>query len=77
MLNWVDLVGLGYSIRLRDLNGVGLGDLLLVDDLTLNRDRDWNWDLDWDLVDVEFRLDASHRRSDSGVSPDGCNNPLL
>ena len=68
LVDGVDLVGLWDSVRLRDLDGVGLGNMGLVDDLTLNRDWVGDWDIDWDLVDLELRLNAGHPRGDLGVS---------
>lgn len=70
LVDWVDLVGLGNWVGLFNLNGVGLGNVGLVDDLLL----DWDWVGDWDLngvtVDLEFGLDASHDWGDLGVGAD-------
>jgi hypothetical protein len=77
LLNRVDLVGLGYGVGLGNLDGVGPGNLLLVDDGAFDGDRVGHGDLDWDLVDVELRLDPPHLRGDDGVGTDRGDNPLL
>ena len=77
MLNWVDLVWLGYSIRLRDLNGVGLGNVGLVDNLALDWDGDWNWDLNGDLVHLKLGLDAGNLGGDLGVGANWSDDLLL
>jgi len=76
VLHRVHLVGLGHSVGLGHFNGVGLGHVLLVDDLLFDRDGDGDGDLDGVLVDLELGLDAGHLGGDDGVSPDGGGNPL-
>jgi hypothetical protein len=77
LLDRVDLVGLGNSVGLRDINGVWLGYVGLVDNWTFNWDWVWNWDINRVLVDLELWFDASHLGSDSGVGADWSSNPLL
>ena len=77
LVDGVDLVGLGNSNWMRDLDGVGLGNVGLVDDLTLNWNWVGDWDVDWNLVDLELRLDAGHPRSNLGVGADRGEDPLL
>ena len=77
LVNGADLVGLGNWVRLLDLNGVGLGNVGLVDNLSLDWDWVWDWDIDGVPVDLEFRFDASHLGGDLGVSPDGSEDLLL
>ena len=77
LLNGVDLVGFWDWIGLGNLNGVGLWNVGLVDNLSLYWDWVWDWDIDGDTVDVEFWLDASHNWSDVGVGANWCSNELL
>ena len=77
LLDRVDLVGLGNSIGLRNLDGVGPGNLLLVDDFALNRDWVRNGNVDGVLVDLELGLDAPDLRGDDGVGAVRGRNPLL
>ena len=77
LVDGVDLVGLGNSNWMRDLDGVGLGNVGLVDDLTLNWNWVGDWDVDWNLVDLELRLDAGHPRSNLGVGADRGEDLLL
>ena len=77
LLDRVDLVGLGNSIGLRNLDGVGPGNLLLVDDFAFNRDWVRNGNVDGVLVDLELGLDAPDLRGDDGVGADRGRNPLL
>jgi hypothetical protein len=77
LVDWVDLVGLGNWVGLLDLNGVGLGNVGLVDDLSLDWHWVWNWDIDGNTVHLEFGLNASDSWGDLGVSADGSENLLL
>lgn len=77
LVNGADLVGLGNWVRLLDLDGVWLGNVGLVDNLSLDWDGVWDWDIDGVTVDLEFRLDTSHLGGDLGVSPDGSEDLLL
>ncbi len=58
LVNWVDLVGLCNWNWVLDFDGVGLGDVLLDDDLSLDGDGVGDGDLDGDAVHLEFGLDA-------------------
>jgi hypothetical protein len=77
LLDRVDLVGLGNSVGLRNINCVGLGYVGLVDNWRFNWDWVWNWDINGVLVDLELWFDTSHLGSDSGVGADWSSNPLL
>lgn len=77
LVDGVDLVGLSNWDWVGDLNGVRLGNVGLVDNLALNGEWDWNWDIDGDLVDLEFGLDAGHLGGDLGVSADWGKDLLL
>jgi hypothetical protein len=77
LVDGVDLVGLSNSVGLRNLNGVGLGNMGLVDNLALN----WDWvgdgEIDGDLVDLELGFDAGHLRGDLGVGANWSQDVLL
>jgi len=77
LLDGVNLVGLGHCVWLGNLNGVWPGNMLLGDDDFLNWNWIWDWDINGDLVDVQFRLDASHRGGDPGVGADWSEDPFL
>jgi len=77
LVDGVDLVGLGDGNWVGDLNGVGLGNMGLVDDLALNWDGVGDWDIDGNLVDLELGLDAGDLRSDLGVSANWGEDLLL
>lgn len=77
MVDWVDLVGLRNSNWVWDLNGVGLGNVGLVDNLALDWDGDWNWDLNGDLVHLKLGLDAGNLRGDLGVGANWSDDLLL
>jgi hypothetical protein len=71
MVNGMDLVRLGDGIGLRDLNGEGLGHVLLNDDLFFNWDEVGDGHGDLNGVYFKLRLDVGNLRGDDGVSPDG------
>ena len=77
LVDGVDLVGLSNSVGLRNLNGVGLGNVGLVDNLALN----WDWvgdgEIDWDLVDLELWFNAGHLGGDLGVGANWSQDVLL
>jgi len=75
-LDRVDLVGLGHGIRLGYLDGVGLGNVLLIDDLSLDRDGDSDRDLDGVFVYLKLGFDTSHCGSNDSVGPDGSSDFL-
>ena len=77
LVDGANLVGLGNWVGLLDLNGVGLGDVGLVDNLSLDWDWVWDWDIDGVPVDLELGFDASHLGGDLGVSPDWGEDLLL
>jgi len=77
LVDWVDLVGLGNWVGLFNLNGVWLGNVGLVDDLSLDWDWVWYWDINWVTVDIEFGLDAGHLGGDPGVGADWSGDSLL
>jgi hypothetical protein len=77
LVNLVNTVGLGNWVGLLDLNGVWLGNVGLVDNLLLNWDGVWDWDINGVTVDLEFRLDTADLGSDLGVSADWGQDLLL
>ena len=73
----VHLVGSGDGDGSGDLDGVGLLDVLLNNDLSVDGDGDLDGDLDGITVDLEFGLDAGHLGSDDGVGASRGADPFL
>jgi hypothetical protein len=76
VVDGVDLVGLGDSVGLGNLNGVGLGNMFVDDDLSLNGSGHWDGDLDGVSVYLKLGFDATNLRGDLGVGADGSSNSL-
>lgn len=72
MVNGVDLVGLRNEVGLFNLNGVGLGHVLLNDDFPFDGDRVGNGNLDGVFLNLKLGFDTFDIGSDDGVSPDRC-----
>jgi len=77
LLDGVNLVGLGHCVWLGNLDGVRPWHVILGDDDFLNWNWIWDWNIDGDLVDVQFWLDASHCGGDPGVGAHWGEDPLL
>jgi len=76
MVDRVDLVGLGDSIGLGNLDSVGLGDMFVNDDLSLDGSGHGDGDLDGVFVYLKLGFDAAHLRGDLGVGADRGSNSL-
>ena len=76
VLDGVNLVGLGDSVGLGNLNGVGLGNMFVDDDLTFNGSGHGDGDLDGVSVYLKLGFDATHLRGDFGVGADGSSDSL-
>lgn len=77
LVDGVNLVGGGDRDGTGNLNLVGLGNVLLDNDLTLNGDGDLDGDINVVFVDLELGHDVGLDRGDSGVSSHGSEDSLL
>ena len=77
LLDGVDLVGGGDGDGPGDGDLVGLGNVLLDNDLTGNGNGDLNGDINVVLVDLELGHDLGLDGGDLSVGPDGGEDPLL
>ena len=76
MLDGVDSVGLGDSVGLFNLDGVGLGNMFVNDDFPFDGDGHGDGDLDGVFVHLKLGLNASDLGGDVGVGADGGGDSL-
>jgi len=77
LVDGVNLVGGGHRDGTGNLNLVGLGNVLLDNDLTRNSDGDLDGYINVVFVDLELGHDVGLDRGDSGVSSHGSEDSLL
>lgn len=77
LMDGVDLVRGRDGDGTGNLNVVGLGNVLLDNDLSLNGDRNLDGDINVILVDLELRNNVGLDRGDPGVSSHRCKDLLL
>jgi len=76
MLDGVDSVGLGDSVGLFNLDGVGLGNMFVNNDFPFDGDGHGDGDLDGVFVHLKLGLNASDLGGDVGVGADGGGDSL-
>jgi len=76
LLDGVNFVGFGHGHGVRDLNGVGFGNMFFNNDFPFDRDGHSNGNFDGIFVYLEFGFDSGDLGSDAGVGADGCSNFL-
>lgn len=76
LLDGVDLVGFGNGDGVRNLDGVGFGNMFFNNDLPFDRDGNSNGYFDFVFVHLKLGFDSLDLGSDSGVGADRCGDLL-
>jgi len=67
MLDRVNNIGFGYSIRLRYFYGIRFGNMFFDNHFTFNGDRDGYWDLNLVFVNLKLRFNTGNLWGHNGV----------